>query len=57
MRNASHAFGLLFRSSSGTQHLLSVFHRPSEIRKKLLRVRYADFLTLQSIFKGTVHMN
>ena len=57
MRNANHAFGILIRSSSRTHHLLLVFHRLSEIRKKLLRVRYADFLTLQSIFKGTVHMN
>ena len=57
MRNASHAFGLLIRSSSRTHYLFLVFHTPSEIRKKLIRVRYADFLTLQSIFKGTVHMN
>ena len=34
-----------------------VFHTPSEIGKKVIRVRYADFLTLQRIFKGTVHMN
>ena len=34
-----------------------VVQTPSEMEIKGIRVRYADFMTLQSTFKGTVDMN
>ena len=57
MQNASRAFGFLTRNSSCTCHWFLVFQRPSEMSKKGIRVRYAESMTLLSIFKGTVDIN
>ena len=42
--------------NSKLHHLFLVFHTPSEMSKKVIRVKYVDFLTLRRIFKGTVRM-
>ena len=34
-----------------------VFHTPSEMIKRGIKLLYAELITLLSIFKGTVHMN
>ena len=55
--SASLAFTFLTRNSTWVYHQLLVFQTPSEMSIKGLRVRYADLMTLVSIFKGTVNMN
>ena len=57
MPNASPAFGFLTRNSSWTRHYVLVFHTPSEMSKKGIRVTYTELITLLSIFKVTVDMD
>ena len=44
-------------SWSGALRYLLVFQTPSEISINGLRVRYAELITLLSVFKSTVDMN
>ena len=37
--------------------MILLFQTPSETSIKEIRVRYAQLMTLRSIFKGTVNMN
>ena len=53
MRNASRAFGFLTRNPTSAHPNQT----PSEMSKKGIRVRYAELMTLLSIFKGTVDVN
>ena len=55
--NASVAFGFLTRNPVWAHCQFIVFQTPWEISSKGIRMRYADFLTVLSIFKGTVNMN
>ena len=48
-------FSLEIRVEHTTSFL--VFHAPWEMSKKKIKVKYADFLTLQSTFKGSVDIN
>ena len=57
MQNACPAFGFLTRNLNWTRHYVLVFYKSSEMSKKEIRVRYAEFLTLRSKLKGTVDMN
>ena len=57
MRNASLAFGFLTQNSSLTCQCFLVFQTPSEMSKKGIRVRYAELMTLLSVFKGTDNMD
>ena len=51
------AFGFLTRNPTWAHYQLSVFQKPSEMSIKGIRVRYADFLALLNVFKGTVNVN
>ena len=53
MGNSSRAFGFLTRNSSRTRQYFLVFQTPSEMRINGIRMRYAGFLALLSIFKCT----
>ena len=57
MQNASPAFQFLTQNLSLTCYYILVFHIPSEMGKKGIRIRYVDFLTLQSKLKCTADMN
>ena len=57
MQNASPAFGFLTQNLSLTCYYILVFHIPSEMGKKGIRIRYVDFLILQSKLKCTADMN
>ena len=57
MRNETRAFGFFTRNSSLTRQYILDFQTPSEMSKNGIRVRYAELMTLLSIFKGTVDIN
>ena len=57
MPNASFVFGFPTRNPSLTRHYRLVFQIPSENSIKEIRVRYANILTLLSIFKSTVNID
>ena len=57
MRNASLAIKILTRTSSLVHHYFLVFHTPSEMVIKGLRVRYAEFIASLIALQITVDMN
>ena len=57
MQNASPAFGFLTRNLSWTRYYVLVSYNSSDMSKKEIRVRYAEFLTLRNKLKDTVDMN
>ena len=56
MQNAGRAFRFL-TGNLKTSHQFLVFQTHSERTKKRIKVRYAGFFNLQSIFKDTTDMN
>ena len=57
MRNASLAIKILTRNSSLVHQYFLVFHTPSEMVIKGLRVRYAEFIASLIALQITVDMN
>ena len=54
MQNASCIFGFLTQNWSWTRRQFLILQTPFETGIEEISVRYADFIILRSMFKGTV---